>query len=74
MTNILEALKRNIDENPTNAKPLIQMGYGDPSFYPCFRTSTIVEDMLVEAIQSAQHNYYAPSVGINPARRFVAFY
>ncbi|PWA34508.1 tyrosine/nicotianamine aminotransferase, Pyridoxal phosphate-dependent transferase [Artemisia annua] len=64
----------NINENPTTAKPLIQLGYGDPSLYPCFRTSTIVEDALVEAIQSAQHNCYAPSVGINPARRAVAEY
>ncbi|PWA68949.1 Aminotransferase, class I/classII [Artemisia annua] len=58
----------------TTAKPLIQLGYGDPSLYPCFRTSKIVEDALVEAIQSTQHNCYAPSVGINPPRRFLAFH
>ncbi|GJV49574.1 tyrosine/nicotianamine aminotransferase, pyridoxal phosphate-dependent transferase [Tanacetum coccineum] len=68
MTNILETIKGNIDEKET-AKQLIQLGYGDPSTHPSFRTSTIVEDALVEAIQSAQFNCYAPSVGINPARR-----
>nr|GEW04096.1 tyrosine/nicotianamine aminotransferase, pyridoxal phosphate-dependent transferase [Tanacetum cinerariifolium] len=73
MTNILETIKGNINEKET-AKQLIQLGYGDPSTHPSFRTSTIVEDALVEAIQSAQFNCYAPSVGINPARRAVADY
>ncbi|KVI04282.1 Aminotransferase, class I/classII [Cynara cardunculus var. scolymus] len=68
MRNILEALIANMDENGTG-KSMIHLGHGDPSIYPCFRTSTIVEDALVEATRSAKFNCYAPGAGIAPARR-----
>ncbi|KAI3515477.1 hypothetical protein L1887_14373 [Cichorium endivia] len=73
MKNILESLMGNIDEVWTG-KPMIHLGHGDPSVYPCFRTSPIVEDALVEAIRSAKFNCYAAGAGINPARRAVAKY
>ena len=68
--NILQAIIGNIDETRTG-KPMIHLGHGDPSVYPCFRTSTIVEDALVESVRSTKFNCYAPGVGIDPARRFV---
>ncbi|KAI3780619.1 hypothetical protein L2E82_10604 [Cichorium intybus] len=71
--NILQAIKGNIDETKTG-KPLIHLGHGDPSAYPCFRTSTIVEDALVEATRSAKFNCYPLGVGIEPARRAIAEY
>ncbi|XP_023758254.1 nicotianamine aminotransferase 1 [Lactuca sativa] len=69
--NILQAIIGNIDETRTG-KPMIHLGHGDPSVYPCFQTSTVVEDALVEAIRSSKYNCYAPGVGIIPARRAVA--
>nr|GEU66556.1 tyrosine/nicotianamine aminotransferase, pyridoxal phosphate-dependent transferase [Tanacetum cinerariifolium] len=69
--NILQAIIGNIDETRTG-KPMIHLGHGDPSVYPCFRTSTIVEDALVESVRSTKFNCYAPGVGIDPARRAVA--
>lgn len=66
--NILQTIKSNVDEVATG-KPLIHLGHGDPSAYPCFRTSTVVEDALVEAIRSAKFNCYPLGVGIEPARR-----
>ncbi|PWA72763.1 tyrosine/nicotianamine aminotransferase, Pyridoxal phosphate-dependent transferase [Artemisia annua] len=69
--NILQAIIGNIDETRTG-KPMIHLGHGDPSVYPCFRTSTIVEDALVESVRSTKFNCYAPGVGIDPARRTVA--
>lgn len=73
MTNILEEIIGNIDET-RSGKPMIHLGHGDPSLYPCFRTSMIVEDVLIEAIQSAKFNCYAPGVGIDPARRHVTIF
>lgn len=70
--NILQAIIGNIDETRTG-KPMIHLGHGDPSVYPCFQTSTVVEDALVEAIRSSKYNCYAPGVGIIPARRFATF-
>ncbi|KAK9076829.1 hypothetical protein SSX86_005163 [Deinandra increscens subsp. villosa] len=72
--NILEAIKRNIDDEKTSGKPMIHLGHGDPSVYPCFRASTSVEDALVESVRSANFNSYPAGVGIEPARRAVAEY
>lgn len=68
MRNILELIMGNIDVTQTG-KPMIHLGHGDPSVYPCFRTSPVVEDALVEAIRSANFNCYATGAGIDPARR-----
>ncbi|XP_071691328.1 nicotianamine aminotransferase 1-like [Rutidosis leptorrhynchoides] len=68
---ILEAIIQNVDETKTG-KPKIHLGHGDPSVYPCFQTSTVVEDALVESIRSTKFNCYAPGVGIDPARRAIA--
>ncbi|PWA39858.1 tyrosine/nicotianamine aminotransferase, Pyridoxal phosphate-dependent transferase [Artemisia annua] len=71
--NVLEAIMGNIDETRTG-KPMIHLGHGDPSVYPCFRTSTIVEDALIESIRSAKFNCYPAGVGIDSARRAIADY
>ncbi|KAI3736076.1 hypothetical protein L6452_15608 [Arctium lappa] len=73
MRSILEALMANMDEIGTG-KSMIHLGHGDPSAYPSFRTSTIVEDALVEATRSARFNCYAPGVGIATARSAIAEY
>ncbi|KAJ3672323.1 hypothetical protein LUZ60_007044 [Juncus effusus] len=53
---------------------LIRVGYGDPSVYPSFRTTQVVEEAVVEAVRSAEHNRYSPTVGVPSARRTVAEY
>ncbi|KAJ4781818.1 Tyrosine aminotransferase [Rhynchospora pubera] len=58
----------------TGPRPLIQLGHGDPSPFPSFRTTPIAEDAIVEAVKSAQYNHYSPSSGLLPARRAVAEY
>ncbi|KAI3515480.1 hypothetical protein L1887_14376 [Cichorium endivia] len=73
MRNILESIMGNIDETQTG-KPMIHLGHGDPSVYPCFRTSPVVEDALMDAIRSAKFNGYADGAGIDPARRAIAEY
>ncbi|GKC13477.1 tyrosine/nicotianamine aminotransferase, pyridoxal phosphate-dependent transferase [Tanacetum coccineum] len=71
--NILEDIMGNIDETRTG-KPIIHLGHGDPSVYPCFRTSAVVEDALIASIHSAKFNCYPAGVGIDPARRAIAEY
>lgn len=70
--NILKSIMGNINESLTG-KPMIHLGHGDPSVYPCFRASTIVEDVLVKSVQSAKFNCYPSGVGIDSARRFPTF-
>ncbi|KAD7117358.1 hypothetical protein R6Q59_006052 [Mikania micrantha] len=60
--------------NKTETRPMIPLGHGDPSAFPCFRTSQVAEDAIVDSIRSANFNGYGPSVGILPARRAVADY
>ncbi|KAK9089146.1 hypothetical protein Scep_028228 [Stephania cephalantha] len=66
---ILGMLKRLCDSDDRRA--VIQLGHGDPSVFPCFRTSQIAEDAIVDAIRSGKFNSYAPSFGLPPARRAV---
>lgn len=55
-------------------KPMVSFGNGDPSLFPCFHTTPIAEDAIVEAVRSAKHNHYSPFVGLLPARRYVVIY
>ncbi|KAK9092676.1 hypothetical protein Syun_027587 [Stephania yunnanensis] len=66
---ILGMLKGLCDSDDRRA--VIQLGHGDPSVFPCFRTSQIAEDAIVDAIRSGKFNSYAPSFGLPPARRAV---
>lgn len=63
----------NIDVAKTG-KPMIHLGQGDPSVYPCFRTSPIVGDALVEAIRSANFNCYGTGARIDPAKGYLTFF
>ncbi|KAI3875334.1 hypothetical protein MKX03_035778 [Papaver bracteatum] len=60
--------------NPEDERPIIPLGHGDPSSFPCFRTTQIAEDAIVDSLRSAKFNGYSPSVGILPARRSIADY
>ncbi|XP_010260306.1 PREDICTED: probable aminotransferase TAT2 isoform X2 [Nelumbo nucifera] len=55
-------------------RSIIHLGQGDPSVFPCFRTSQIAEDAVADALRSAKFNSYAPPLGILPARRAIAEY
>ncbi|KAG8641358.1 probable aminotransferase TAT2 isoform X2 [Manihot esculenta] len=66
----LDALMANL--NKQDQRPLIPLGNGDPSTFPCFRTTSVAEDAIVDALKSAKYNCYAPKYGILPARRAIA--
>ncbi|MCL7038836.1 hypothetical protein MKW94_002219 [Papaver nudicaule] len=67
---LLETLKSNLNVN--DGRPIIPLGRGDPSPFPCFRTTHVVDDALNTAIQSAKFNSYPPPGGIPSARRSIA--
>ncbi|KAK9922549.1 hypothetical protein M0R45_031010 [Rubus argutus] len=68
----LTVIMKNVNKNDT--RPTIPLGNGDPSVFPCFRTSIAAEDAIVDSVRSGKYNCYAPTVGILPARRAIADY
>lgn len=62
------------NRNQHDPRPVIPLGHGDPSAFPCFRTTQIAEDAIADAVRSAKFNGYSPTVGILPARCAVAEY
>ncbi|KAL7219274.1 hypothetical protein ACSBR2_012370 [Camellia fascicularis] len=69
---ILNEIMENIDK--ADPRPIIPLGHGDPSAFPCFRTTPFGEDAIADAVRSAKFNGYSPTVGILPARRAIAEY
>lgn len=53
---------------------MVMMGHGDPSAFPCFRTSPIAEDAIESAVKSARYNGYAPNAGMHSTRSAIAAY
>ncbi|XP_054810832.1 S-alkyl-thiohydroximate lyase SUR1-like [Prosopis cineraria] len=71
--NTIVPLMENL--NKEDKRPVIRLGHGDPTAFPCFRTTVEAEDAVVDAIRSANYNGYCVSLqGILPARRAVAEY
>ncbi|KAK0590248.1 hypothetical protein LWI29_024473 [Acer saccharum] len=69
---VVEALMEKLDKEESRC--MIHLGQGDPSAFPCFRTTPLAEDAMVDALRSAKFNCYSSSVGILPARRAIAEY
>ncbi|KAL7000451.1 zinc-finger protein [Sarracenia purpurea var. burkii] len=67
---VLNDVMGNINEE--DPRPIIPLGHGDPSAFPCFRTTDIAEDAITDAVRSAKFNGYSTTVGILPARRAIA--
>ncbi|KAH0656373.1 hypothetical protein KY285_031255 [Solanum tuberosum] len=67
---VLNNLTSCID--PADTRFVISLGHGDPSAFPCFRTTPIAEDAIADAVRSAKFNGYSSNVGILSARRAVA--
>lgn len=66
---VLHKLRSCVD--PADTRPVIPLGHGDPSAFPCFRTTPIAEDAISHAVRSAKFNGYSSTVGILPARRYL---
>ncbi|KQJ88215.1 nicotianamine aminotransferase A [Brachypodium distachyon] len=61
-------------DNPTiaDSRPVIPLGHGDPSAFPCFSTAPEAVSAVAAALLSGRHNSYSSGVGLEPARRAVA--
>ena len=64
----LTLIRANI--NPDDERPVIPMGHGDPSPFPCFRTTAAAEDAVVDAIRAGAFNGYAPIQGHASANKY----
>lgn len=62
----LNMINSGVDKN--NGKSLVPLGQGDPSGYPCFRTTVEAEQGMLKAVSSWKFNGYAPTAGIHSAR------
>ena len=51
------------------ARPVVPLGHGDPSAFPCFRTAPEAVGAVAGALRSGEYNSYAACVGLEPARR-----
>ncbi|XP_060672568.1 tyrosine aminotransferase-like [Ziziphus jujuba] len=60
--------------NGDDMRTVVRLGHGDPSNFPSFRTCTVAEDAIVDALRSAKYNHYSVKNGILPARRAMAEY
>lgn len=64
---VLNMVMENLDPNET--RPVIPLGHGDPSAFPCFKTTPVAEKAISNALFSAKFNGYSPTVGVLPARK-----
>ncbi|RVW46778.1 Tyrosine aminotransferase [Vitis vinifera] len=67
---VLGKVMSNLSEEDN--RPVIPLGHGDPSAFPCFRTTPVAEDAIADAVRSAKFNSYAPTVGLLPARSMLS--
>ena len=66
---VLGRVKAGMVADGGGARPVVPMGNGDPSAFPCFPTAPEAVDAVAGALRSGEHNSYATSVGLEPARR-----
>ncbi|KQJ88214.1 nicotianamine aminotransferase A [Brachypodium distachyon] len=74
---VLGRVKAGMEEDGPSAadsRPVIPLGHGDPSAFPCFRTAPEAVSAVASALGSGDYNSYATGVGLEPARRSVARY
>ncbi|KAL1830429.1 hypothetical protein ACET3Z_000080 [Daucus carota] len=69
---VITMLQENLDKD--DVRSVVPLSHGDPSAFPCFRTTPVAQDAIAEAVRSAKFNGYSPTVGIPPARIAVAEY
>uniref|UniRef100_A0A2P2JCV9 Aminotransferase class I/classII large domain-containing protein n=2 Tax=Rhizophora mucronata TaxID=61149 RepID=A0A2P2JCV9_RHIMU len=69
---IITALAANL--NQEDERRVVPLAHGDPSSFPCFRTTSAAEDAVVDTLRSGKYNHYCPNNGLLPARRAVADY
>jgi tyrosine aminotransferase len=60
-----------VEDGGAGERPVIPLGHGDPSAFPCFQTAPEAVDAVAGALRSGEYNSYATGVGLEAARRSV---
>ncbi|KAJ1704411.1 hypothetical protein LUZ63_004190 [Rhynchospora breviuscula] len=71
---VLTRIMGHIATDTNNPKPVIPLGHGDPSAFPCFSTTPSAVDAVANALRSGKFNSYPPCVGVASARKAIAEY
>ena len=66
---VLGRVKAGMVEADGGGRPVVPMGHGDPSAFPCFPTAPEAVDAVAGALQSGEYNSYSTCVGLETARR-----
>ena len=66
---VLGRVKAGMVADGGGVRPVVPMGHGDPSAFPCFRTAPEAVGAVAGALRSGEYNSYAACVGLEPARR-----
>ncbi|KAL4589052.1 hypothetical protein LXL04_001954 [Taraxacum kok-saghyz] len=69
---ILGILMASLDEK--NKKKVISLGMGDPTTYSCFTTTDLVQDSVIQTLESRKFNGYSPTVGLPQTRKAISEY
>ncbi|KAL7600853.1 hypothetical protein Lser_V15G25095 [Lactuca serriola] len=69
---ILGILMSCLDEK--NKKRVISLGMGDPTAYSCFTTTHLVQDSVVQTLESHKFNGYSPTIGLPQTRKAISEY
>lgn len=69
---ILALIQSHIEE--ADKGRIISLGMGDPSAYSCFKTASVAQEAIVDAVRSNKFNGYSPTVGLPQARKAIAEY
>uniref|UniRef100_A0A0D9XT23 Aminotransferase class I/classII large domain-containing protein n=1 Tax=Leersia perrieri TaxID=77586 RepID=A0A0D9XT23_9ORYZ len=55
---VLGRIKAGMAAEDDGGRPVIPMGHGDPSAFPCFSTTPDAVDAVADALRSGEHNCY----------------
>ena len=69
---IRQILEKELKMNPNHEKTIINLGLGEPSRANGFELPPVINQAMIEAIESEKHNGYTGSVGTVAARNAVA--
>ena len=69
---IRQILEGELRADPNHELPMINLGLGEPSRANGFELPAVINQSMIEVIESEQHNGYTQSTGAAPARAAIA--
>lgn len=69
---IRQILEKELRPDPNHEKPHLGLGLGEPSRANGFELPPVINQAIIEAVESEKHNGYTQSTGTQAARAAVA--